>query len=182
MTILHLVRHAPVASQFGDLCFGQHVDPPIEQGRAFSCIDTLRALEPTRVVSSPARRARETASLIAAPFTVDSRWAERDFGIWEGRRWADCWAEVPEAVLSSVERYLAFTPDGAESHREVLARVADAMRDIDATTVVVTHAGTIRAALVCAGVSPEATYSTALPHLSVTTFTRAPNRTCWDTL
>jgi broad specificity phosphatase PhoE len=41
------------------------------------------------VVSSPARRAVETANAWNLPVRIDERLAERSFGEWEGRPWAE---------------------------------------------------------------------------------------------
>jgi broad specificity phosphatase PhoE len=171
MTTVHLVRHGAVDSDFDGICYGQRVDPPLGEPDV-AAIERLRAALARAgvdlpVISSPARRARGTASLITGEYDVDPRWAERDFGTWEGRRWADCWSETPAEHLRSADAYVAFDPAGAESHALVVARVAAALDGIDEPSIVVTHAGVIRAALVIAGLSVTAAHAMFLPHLSV---------------
>lgn len=183
MTAVHLIRHAAVTDSFTGICFGQRVDPPIvtpqEPGVA-----RLRSAVPrgSTVVSSPARRAQETAILLAANFAIDDRWSERDFGAWEGRRWADCWPDVPAAHLESADSYVAYTPDGAEKHTDVLARVGAALDDAalsDTDLVAITHAGPIRAALIAAGVPATAAYALVLPNLSATSLALTSNGWAW---
>ena len=185
-TVIHLVRHGAVEARYDGICFGRRLDPPLRRHDP-TLIDTLLAGLPrdAPLISSPARRARETASLLAADFTIDPRWSERDFGSWEGRRWADCWADIPEGHLDSADTYVAFEPPGAESHAAVLARVEAAMTEITTTSVVVTHAGTVRAALMIAGLSATAAHAIPVPNLSVTRIGRhrsSPTRPSsrWD--
>lgn len=111
---------------------------------------------PTVVVSSPLRRARETAEVVATalgvPVIVEPGFTEASFGAWEGRtvaevreRWPREWA----AWRSSS----AAAPPGGESLDSVLVRVRDANHQVLAsyagqTVVVVTHTMPIRL-LVC---------------------------------
>jgi broad specificity phosphatase PhoE len=107
-----------------------------------------------RVLSSPLRRAWDTATLLAgrAPI-VDDRLIEMDWGAWEGRRLADLRAEAPAAMAKSEARGLDFRPPGGESPREVCARVQALLAELAADpqpAVTVCHKGVIRAALVLA--------------------------------
>jgi broad specificity phosphatase PhoE len=111
------------------------------------------------VVSSPARRAVETASAWDLPVRIDERLAERSFGEWEGRPWAELWPTVPPAVLADPEAYAAFTPPGGEPLGAVAARVEAALRHLTAEpsrrVLAVTHAGPLRLAIGSAlGLSP----------------------------
>ena len=171
--MLVLVRHGAVDGRFKGMCFGQRFDPPLGDQNAFDVEGLLAALPAeARVAASPARRARETASLFATEFAIDSRWSERDFGTWEGRRWDDCWSETSPEHLTSPDAYVAFSPPGAETHDEVVARVEAAMGETLEPLVVVTHAGVIRAALVVAGLTVTAAQGIPLPNLGVTVLTR----------
>lgn len=172
MTTIHLVRHAAVEATFAGLCFGQRVDPPIAPPPEPDVARLRNALPPgSTVVSSPSRRARQTAALLALPFEIDDRWSERDFGTWEGRRWAECWADVPPAHLESADAYVAFTPGGAEPQADVLSRVGAALDDATHSTtnvMVITHAGPIRAALTIAGLTHAEAFAMELTNLSAT--------------
>ena len=183
MTSIHLIRHAAVAETYAGICFGQRVDPSIAPTHEAAVARLRNAVPPgSTVVCSPARRARATATLLASTFVIDDRWSERDFGEWEGRRWADCWPDVPPAHLQSTDSYVAYTPDGAEPHTDVLARVGAALDEATnsrSDLVAVTHAGPIRAALISAGVPPTAAYALALPNLSATSLALTSNGWTW---
>jgi broad specificity phosphatase PhoE len=103
------------------------------------------------VVSSPARRALETARAWGLPVRVDERLAERSFGQWEGRPWAELWPTVPAAILADPEAYAAFIPPGGEPLEAVVHRVGAALRHLSAEpgrrVLVVTHAGPLRLAV-----------------------------------
>lgn len=146
-----LVRHGEADG--AGRCYGARHDVPltaagVEQARAAAAaLPSVGTL-----VCSPARRARQTAEVFGAAPRVDARWLERDFGAWEGRLWAECWAEAPPDVDVDAERYAAWTPPGGETTQAVQARVAEALEELAATdapqpVVVITHAGPIRLAL-----------------------------------
>jgi broad specificity phosphatase PhoE len=103
------------------------------------------------VVSSPARRARETAAAWGLPVTLDERLAERSFGEWEGRPWAELWPTVPAEVRTDPAAWAAFTPPGGEALAEVAARVRACVCELTATpgrrVLAVTHAGPLRLAV-----------------------------------
>ena len=166
-TTVTLVRHLAVSSEVDGRCYGQRLDPGLADD-AVPPAPQLSAVAHAAVRrTSPATRARATAALIGGdPWTVDAAWAERDFGDWEGRRWDDCWADVPAASLESAEAYLGFDPPGAEPYAEVAQRVAIALGMLPtAHHLIVTHAGPIRAALNAAcGWSPDRVFATAVGH------------------
>jgi len=107
--------------------------------------------QPATWVSSPLRRARETAECLGAvALRVDERLTEMNWGEWEGRQLADLRVELGEEMHENEARGLDFRPAGGESPREVRDRIADwlaACLAIDETLAVVTHKGVIRAAL-----------------------------------
>ena len=106
------------------------------------------------MLSSPLRRARDTAALLTgrAPI-VDDRLIEMDWGRWQGRRLADLRARAPAPVAANEARGLDFRPPGGESPREVCARLQALLAELAADpqpVVAVCHKGVIRAALVLA--------------------------------
>ena len=107
-----------------------------------------------RVLSSPLRRARETAALLTGRTPViDDRLIEMSWGRFEGRRLADLRAEAPAAMAANEARGLDFRPPGGESPREVCARLQTLLAELAADpqpVVAVCHKGVIRAALVLA--------------------------------
>ena len=78
----------------------------------------MRVARP-RVVTSPLRRCRETAEVIAAPWgmTVDDEpgLIEMDYGEWDERPLAD----LPRDVWESWQRDPDFAPPGGETLRAV---------------------------------------------------------------
>lgn len=102
-----------------------------------------------RWVSSPLRRARETAALLTdRPVAIEPRLIEMHWGAWEGRTLAELRAEAPAAMAANEARGLDFRPESGESPREVRARLEGLLAGLaDAPAVCVTHKGVIRAAL-----------------------------------
>lgn len=122
-----------------------------------------------RVVASPLTRARETAAALGPPVVVDERWAEMDYGVYDGQPLA----EVPGAIW---DRWLSdpgWRPEGGESHLDLQARVDDACADLwaeaeQADVVVVSHVSPIKAAVTWAlGVGIEASWRMHLDTASV---------------
>lgn len=166
---LVLVRHGIHADP--SRCAGARHDPPLApagHAQATAAAERLAACADV-VVTSPARRARQTAAAFADELAVDARLAERDFGVWEGCSWEEVWAEVPGDVLADAARYAAFTPPQAESMAAVRARIVDAVDDWTAIpgrcVLVVTHAGPVRLAVGHAlGVDEAATFALEIAH------------------
>jgi broad specificity phosphatase PhoE len=102
-----------------------------------------------RWLSSPLRRATETAALLTdRPVAVEPRLIEMDWGAFEGRTLAELRAEAPEVMAANETRGLDFRPPGGESPREVRARLESLFADLtDELVACVTHKGVIRAAL-----------------------------------
>ena len=104
---------------------------------------------PTVVVSSPLRRARETAAAFGRPVEIDERWIELDYGEFDGhagvgRRRTDVWARWRADA--------SFAPPGGESLEALAIRVHAACAELveaapTSTVVVVTHVSPIKAAI-----------------------------------
>jgi probable phosphoglycerate mutase len=160
-----LVRHAATAWSGRRYC--GRSDPPLSAaGRhaAAQLAIELGALygPETTIVSSPARRARQTAEAVGAAIgqprlVVDPRWHEADFGIADGRTFAELAVLVPTLAEQLLRGPVAVDwPDG-ESGQAFTSRVEAALATIAAapgTTLVVTHAGPIRLVLARAGSRP----------------------------
>jgi broad specificity phosphatase PhoE len=107
-----------------------------------------------RWLSSPLRRATETAALLTdRPVAVEPRLIEMNWGAFEGRTLAELRAEAPEAMAANEARGLDFRPPEGESPREVRTRLEGLFADLgadpadEAIAVCVTHKGVVRAAL-----------------------------------
>ncbi len=102
----------------------------------------------TRVISSPLRRARETAEMLGLPVEVDDRWIEISYGELEGRRMAD----VPEETWRGWRADPGWVPPGGESLVAVGERVRSACSELleeaeHQDVVVVSHVSPIKAAV-----------------------------------
>ena len=149
-TRLTLIRHAPSAAT-------RRSAFPLDEPPDARGLDEARGLASRlgrfdAAWSGPARRARQTAEALGLDPTVAPELDECDFGTWRGRTLAELHAEDPAAVAAWMEDPAA-APHGGESLLALLERVGGwlSARVGDGERVVaVTHAGVIRAAVVCA--------------------------------
>jgi broad specificity phosphatase PhoE len=132
------------------------------------------ASEPVaRVVSSPLRRACQTADAIAAPLglpvELDDRLIELDYGEWDGAGLTDIAGSDWAAWRADPE----FAPPGGERLTEVL----DDYR-ADEIIVAVSHVSPIKAAVCCAlGVDERASWRMQLAVASITRVGHRPDGT-----
>lgn len=134
---LLLVRHSTTEASASGRNLGQGSDPPLSEegealamrlGRQLAAELAELPVAQLRLVSSPARRCRETLKAVSVALDghtepeVDDRLVEIDYGAWEGLTADECWARDPE-LRAAWERdpYLTRTPDG-ESGADVSAR------------------------------------------------------------
>lgn len=152
---LILIRHAPTPWNERGLIQGRR-DPPLSpSGRALARAWRLpAALEPADWLTSPLRRARETAELLTSRrVQVEPRLVEMAWGRFEGRRLGDLRAEDPDGMAANEALGLDFRPPCGESPRDVAARLTSLARSLagrSGRVVAVTHKGVMRAALVLA--------------------------------
>ena len=156
MTVFHLVRHAANDLAERVLC-GRKLDVPLNAHgrRQAEALARRLAQEPiNQIISSPRKRARQTAEPIAAtlnlPFAIAAQLDEHDAGIWSGQSFANL-ARDPRWRLWNERRHEVRPPAG-ESMAELQTRILRyldqlALRYPGDTVVLVTHAEPIRAAL-----------------------------------
>lgn len=156
-----LVRHA--ATAWSGVRYCGRSDPWLSpDGRAAAdrlaaalARELAGAARPIVVISSPRRRCRQTARAIVAAIAVsglplvriDERWAEVDFGRWEGRTWAQVEAADPALAARLLAADPAIDWPGGEAASTFRARVDAAWQDacsIPGPVIVVTHGGPIR--------------------------------------
>ena len=118
-----------------------------------------------RIVSSPRRRclafARWLGRRRGLPVAVDGRWAELDFGAWDGHPLAELWAREGAALARFLADPWAHPPPGGETMAALEARVLAALdalrRGPPGPVLVLTHGGVLRLLLARQrGVSPAA--------------------------
>jgi broad specificity phosphatase PhoE len=176
------VRHGETPPNREGLLLGR-ADPPLtDRGRAQAkdLGHLLAAAGVARVLTSPLRRARDTASPIAAEcgasVDVDERLIEIDYGDWEGQSFAALDAEV----VGRWHRDPDLTPPGGESLATVVERVSgfceEWLRDENAGVIVaVSHVSPIKAAVTWTlRVSPELAWRMRLDVASLTRIGRGP--------
>ena len=146
-----LIRHCEVPGEYRGRYIGSTDVPLSEAGRAAArnLAPQLASFAPETVVSSPLRRAVETAEL-AAPgreIRFDPRLTEIDFGAWEALTFAEieqraapeelrCWSESPgEMRFPGGESFPAFRRRVDAAFAELLAGTAGEI------VAVVTHGG-----------------------------------------
>lgn len=159
MTPLVLIRHGPTAWNAAGRIQGHSDQPLSPAGRRAVMAWCLpadlagAAIRDWRLLSSPLRRARETAALLwpdLAPDALESAPAliEMGWGAWEGRRLAALRREGGAAVAAEEARGLDFRPPGGESPRIVQRRLTPFLAGLACVgrpSAAVTHKGVIRA-------------------------------------
>lgn len=147
------LRHAEVVQE--GILLGQGIDPPLsDSGRATARRwgEVLQAVPFQAVITSPARRARETGEYICpsgVPFLQLPHFHEVSWGVWEGRplpevesllrREADAWAQGE----------VDYAPSGGESLRQLLQRASEGLRLVASlyptgSVLIITHGQLLR--------------------------------------
>jgi broad specificity phosphatase PhoE len=175
--VLVLVRHGQSVLN-AEGCLAGRIDTPLTELGVAQAAEVAAAVgvlgRPDRVISSPLRRARDTAAALGLPVTVDERWVELDYGPYDGLPLRD----VPAELWSTWQRDVAWVPAGGESLLELGSRVRsacdDAVTSDDELTVVVTHVSPIKAAVAWAlGVGDEVSWRMYVAPASMTVIGRA---------
>jgi probable phosphoglycerate mutase len=149
------VRHAPTDWNERKLIQGRQDLPLSSVGKTVAA--TWRVppeLLPTRWLTSPLRRARETAAIMGAVSArIDERLIEMDWGAWEGRSLHGLRGTLGESFAEQERCGVHMRPPGGESPHEVMLRVQPLLGELaksPASAVLVTHKGVIRAAIAIA--------------------------------
>ena len=169
------MRHGQTHANASGLLLG-HADPRLDATGREQAAAVASSLSPlaagTCIISSPLRRARETAAIIAgeAPVEIDDRWIELDYGAFDGTPIGEVPAETWARWRSDPE----FAPEGGETLRALGARVAVACDDLlddasEGDVIVVTHVSPVKAAVAWAlGVGDEIAWRTFVAPGSIT--------------
>jgi broad specificity phosphatase PhoE len=146
--MLMIVRHGETPPNRQGLLLGR-ADPSLtESGREQARLLAQWLSVPDRVVSSPLRRARDTAAAFGRPVEIDERWIELDYGSLDG----SASAAVADDVWVRWRADSSFAPGGGESLETLSNRVHAACAELSeaaavSTVVVVTHVSPIKAAI-----------------------------------
>ena len=170
--MLILVRHGRTAANKAGQLQGrldQDLDE-VGQRQAIAVSDMVKAMGPVdEVISSPLKRAQQTAAQFGVPINTDERFLELSYGIFEGVKHAD----VPSEVWANWRRDFAYVPEGGESLAALDERVRGACVDLaerasESNVVVVSHVSPMKSAVAWAlGVDIGISWNCHLDHASV---------------
>lgn len=155
MKTFYFVRHGETDSNAAGVTMGQ-TDVPLNgrgMAQADETADWLRQYPIGRIVSSDLSRAMQTAVQLGGRLGLavepDRRLRELCFGIFEGRRIADCEREHPEMVARWRAGEFDFAPTGGETRRSLMARIRAVLEDLlaaeEAHIAVFAHGGALNA-------------------------------------
>jgi probable phosphoglycerate mutase len=156
-TVALLLRHGETPLS-GEKRFSGSGDPELNErglAQAEAAAKRLTGWDVAAVVSSPRRRARQTAAAAATVFglevTIDDDLRETDFGAWEGMTFAEIRAQWPDEMAAWIGSPDVAPPDG-ESFTATFTRVRTARDRLradhpDRTIVVVSHVTPIKSLL-----------------------------------
>ena len=181
--MIAFVRHGQTELNRGGRLQGR-IDAPLSTLGTEQAAALGRGFAPepvARVLSSPLRRAHDTATAIAAPHglsvEIDERLIELDYGAWDGLPLA----EVSAADWATWRADPEFAPPGGERLSDVTARVAAFGAAVfddhgDDLVIAVSHVSPIKAA-VCGAlrVDERITWRMQLDVASVTRIGRRPD-------
>jgi broad specificity phosphatase PhoE len=148
--VILLIRHGQTAANVAGLLLGRDDPQLTDLGRRQAAALADAASGVARVVTSPLRRALETAAAFGPQVRVevDERWTELDYGELEGRPHG----EVPGETWRRWRGDPSFEPPGGESLAALGVRVREACDDLggaagEADVAVVSHVSPIKAAV-----------------------------------
>lgn len=157
--ILYVVRHGETEKNKYGLIQGQTECDLSKNGieKAKELIPVVRNLKIDVVISSPLKRAYDTASIITEgkyPINIDDRMIERNWGLCEG-------ASIDDVDTVKCWNFFLNTGDnGIEKVQDLLKRVSEFLEDIknkypDKNVLVASHSAILRAIHYCLHNIPE---------------------------
>lgn len=157
--ILYVVRHGETEKNKYGLIQGQTECDLSNNGieKAKELIPIVRNLKIDVVISSPLKRAYDTASIITEgkyPINIDDRMIERNWGLCEG-------ASIDDVDTVKCWNFFLNTGDnGIEKVQDLLKRVSEFLEDIknkypDKNVLVASHSAILRAIHYCLHNIPE---------------------------
>jgi len=173
-----LLRHGESVGNLSGVLQGQSDYPltpaGMEQARKLASDWKSESTKFNLIISSPLRRASQTAEIIAAslevPLEFDPLWKERNFGNFQGMQ-----LDEINKLNPSVDFFHPYAPIGAtgESQLDLYTRASLALQDIlrgpDGAYLLVSHGGILNKALyVIMGITPQAHYNSPIFHFGNT--------------
>ncbi len=149
--MIYIVRHGKTDKNKANVLQGRSDQPLNDEGikEAADAAKKLGGIKFSHVYSSPLRRARQTAKIIAPNFdpTIDDRLIEMDYGPYEG---ADLTNPAPELLAFFADLVNNPEPFGMESLKSVVLRLGSFIEDIrhlSGDILISTHAIAMKGAL-----------------------------------
>ncbi|MEA4889329.1 MAG: histidine phosphatase family protein [Clostridiaceae bacterium] len=138
MLQLYLTRHGETIWNTQSRMQGRQDSPltPVGLEQAGRLADALADVPLSRVWTSPAPRAMQTCRIVLSRqkqppvCQVDPRIHEMDLGSWEGLSIGEAKALDPDNLLAFLHDPERFRPTGGESYRQVSARMASFLTDL----------------------------------------------------
>jgi broad specificity phosphatase PhoE len=174
--MLILARHGRTAANAQGLLQGRMDQPLDEVGREQARKIAVALASVDVVISSPLRRAVETAVALGKKIEIDDRWIEMDFGNLDGQRRQD----IDPAIWIRLQRDVHYQPEGGESLANMMLRVTPALDELLArseheTIAVFSHVMPIKAAFShVLHIGMETAPRTYLDQASLTRMTMTP--------
>tara|TARA_B100000959_G_scaffold256458_1_gene289678 strand:+ start:484 stop:1068 length:585 start_codon:yes stop_codon:yes gene_type:complete len=176
--VLFIVRHGRTAANALGLLQGRVDNPLDDQGRkqAEQIAEALGQVD--RVVSSPLRRATQTAEALGQTPLIDERWVELDYGDWDARPVAD----ITPQEWAAWREDDSFCPPKGESLADLDQRVAAACEELipqaeSENVAVFTHVSPIKSAVGWAlGVSEQISWRLNVAQAQITRIAIRGNR------
>jgi broad specificity phosphatase PhoE len=180
--VIVFVRHGETDANKQGLLLGR-ADPPLNEAgkaQARAAAEVLGDNEIAEVVSSPLRRTRETAAIIAErtglTVSIDQRLIEIDYGEWDKQPIG----ETPSEMMVRWRTDPTFAPPGGESLADLQVRMDECAAELveragEGVIVAVSHVSPIKAAVVWAlGAGPELSWRMRLDVASLTRISAGP--------
>lgn len=149
MSRLLLVRHGKTDWNLENKLQGRADIPLNNLGRELLAPCSIpSAFAKFRLVSSPLKRAMETAEILSGDTPqIVPQLIEMDWGDWEGQSIAQLRSQSPGIMVEIEARGLDMCPPAGESPRDVQMRLAPWLASLNGDTVAICHKGVIRAVI-----------------------------------
>jgi broad specificity phosphatase PhoE len=147
MTALLLIRHAETTWNAEKRLQGRSDTPLSDKGRTMvRSWSVPEEFAHFKWLSSPLKRAVETANLLGHDPEIQPALIEMSWGTWEGENWQELQARLgPEVMAAHQADGLDFRPDDGESPREVQDRLSPWLMGLNTSTIAVCHKGILQA-------------------------------------
>ncbi|CAB4884338.1 unannotated protein [freshwater metagenome] len=158
-TTIHFIRHGEtILTPTRKFSGTGALDPELTEdglAQAERVAAEVVKLKPEVLISSPLKRARQTADAIAQTTSLevieDTDWYELSFGTWDGKSIEEVKNETPDDYQAWLDSS-SYGPGGGESYDEARIRIDAALEKVVAeypgkSIVVVTHNGVIKSAV-----------------------------------